>query len=154
MQAPLVVAATFALAIDPKPPTLCHQRHWPRRLGKEEGTREVDREHGVPVVVGHLGHSPLLHAIEDLATRARIDLAAKEPSPSVAAPFGLTARELAVLRLLGQGRTNAQVGTELFISTKTASVHVSNILRKMQVPTRVAAATVAAQIGLLEDTGN
>ena len=56
-----------------------------------------------------------------------------------------------MLRLLGQGRSNAQVGAELFISTKTASVHVSNILRKMQVPTRVAAATVAAQSGLLEE---
>jgi DNA-binding CsgD family transcriptional regulator/tetratricopeptide (TPR) repeat protein len=97
------------------------------------------------------GHAPLLHAIADLATRARIDLAAPQLSaPSAAVPFGLTTRELAVLQLLGQGRSNAQVGTELFISPKTASVHVSNILRKMQVPTRVAAAGLAAQIGLLE----
>jgi len=99
-----------------------------------------------------IGHAPLLRQIEDLATRARIDLTPRQaPPPAAAAPFGLTGRELAVLRLLGQGRSNAQVGAELFISTKTASVHVSNILRKMQVPTRVAAATVAAQSGLLEE---
>jgi DNA-binding NarL/FixJ family response regulator len=99
------------------------------------------------------GHAPLLGAIEDLATRARIDLAARAPSPPApAAPYGLTARELTVLQLLGRGRSNGQIGAELFISTKTASVHVSNILRKMQVPTRVAAATIAAQLGLLEPT--
>ena len=99
-----------------------------------------------------IGHAPLLRQIEDLATRARIDLTPRQaPPPAATAPFGLTGRELAVLRLLGQGRSNAQVGAELFISTKTASVHVSNILRKMQVPTRVAAATVAAQSGLLEE---
>jgi DNA-binding CsgD family transcriptional regulator len=97
------------------------------------------------------GHAPLLAAIKHLATRARIDLAAPKPSPATPeAPYGLTPRELTVLRLLGQGRSNGQIGTELFISTKTASVHVSNILRKMQVPTRVAAATIAAQVGLLE----
>ena len=67
-----------------------------------------------------------------------------------AAPYGLTPRELTVLRLLSQGRSNGQIGAELFISTKTASVHVSNILRKMQVPSRVAAASLASQIDLFE----
>jgi len=119
----------------------------------------IEKTHATPVLRAALrlamGHAPLLHAIEDLATRARVDLTAPQPSPaSAAVPFGLTARELAVLRLLGQGRSNAQVGTELFISAKTASVHVSNILRKMQVPTRVTAATLAAQIGLLENPGD
>ena len=50
-----------------------------------------------------------------------------------AAPFGLTARELEVLRLIAAGRSNRETGTELFISPKTASVHVSNILSKLGV---------------------
>src|SRR5439155_4593233 len=105
-------------------------------------------------------HLPLSAAISDLARRARIDVAepdAAEPDaaerPENAAPaaaFGLTDREHAVLLLLGQGRTNAQIGKTLFISTKTASVHVSNIIRKLGVATRVEAAAVAARAGLLE----
>ena len=62
----------------------------------------------------------------------------------------LTVREREILGLLAQGQSQAQIAEQLFISTKTASVHVSNILRKMQVPTRVAAATTAAQVGLFE----
>ena len=45
--------------------------------------------------------------------------------------FGLTERELAVLRLLAEGKTNAEIGAALFISQKTASVHVTNIMRKL-----------------------
>jgi DNA-binding NarL/FixJ family response regulator len=64
---------------------------------------------------------------------------------------GLTSRELVVLQLLATGRTNAQIGAELFISPKTASVHVTNILRKLSVATRVQAAEVAERAGLLDD---
>jgi DNA-binding NarL/FixJ family response regulator len=63
--------------------------------------------------------------------------------------FGLTDRELAVLRLLAEGRTNTEIGAALFISPKTASVHVTHILRKLDVATRVQAATVAERAGLL-----
>lgn len=99
-------------------------------------------------------HLPLSAAISELAHRARIDLdgpdavSPRERGAPVGA-FGLTDREQAVLLLLGQGRTNAQIGATLFISTKTASVHVSNILRKLGVATRVEAAAVAARAGLL-----
>jgi DNA-binding CsgD family transcriptional regulator len=100
-------------------------------------------------------HLPLSAAISELARRARIDVAEPDAAkrPEDAAPagaFGLTDREYVVLRLLGQGRTNAQIGKTLFISTKTASVHVSNILRKLGVATRVEAAAVAARAGLLK----
>lgn len=61
----------------------------------------------------------------------------------------LTARELEVLALLALGRTNGQIGKELFISTKTASVHVSNILAKLGAQTRGAAAAEGARRGLL-----
>jgi DNA-binding CsgD family transcriptional regulator len=97
-------------------------------------------------------HVPLSNAIRDLARRARIKLTEPE-TPPVEPPtraLGLTDREYAVLQLLGQGKTNAQIGAALIISTKTASVHVSNILRKLDVSTRVQAATVAERAGLLD----
>ena len=73
------------------------------------------------------------------------------PVPSRAPePFGLTGRELAVLRLLAAGRTNAQIGAELYISPKTAGVHVTSILRKLGVAGRVQAAAVAERAGLLQ----
>ena len=67
------------------------------------------------------------------------------------APHGLTSRELDVLRLLGTGATNAEIGRRLYMSPKTASVHVSAIIRKLGVTGRVQAATVAERMGLLSD---
>jgi len=107
------------------------------------------------------GHAPLLAQVRALAERARIPLqpAPAEPktpgapppaeAPSPKTPYGLTDRELAVLRLLAVGRTNAQIGAELYISPKTAGVHVSNILRKLGVSGRVQAAALAERAGLL-----
>jgi len=102
------------------------------------------------------GHAPLLAQIHALAERARISLqppAADEPSApppaQVLTRYGLTDRELTVLRLLAAGRTNPQIGAELYISASTASVHVSNILRKLGVSSRVQAAAVAERAGLL-----
>jgi DNA-binding CsgD family transcriptional regulator len=99
------------------------------------------------------GHQPLLAQVRMLAERARIPLhtpTALLPSAEARAPYGLTGRELAVLRLLGAGRTNAQIGAELFISRATASVHVTNILRKLDVTNRVQAAALAERAGLLD----
>jgi DNA-binding CsgD family transcriptional regulator len=102
------------------------------------------------------GHAPLLAQIRALAQRARIALhvppATPESQPSSAAvptPYGLTSRELSVLHLLAAGRTNAQIGAELYISPKTASVHVTSILRKLGVSGRVQAAALAERAGLL-----
>jgi DNA-binding CsgD family transcriptional regulator len=53
-----------------------------------------------------------------------------------------------VLRLVAAGRTNAQIGAELFISPRTAGVHVTNILRKLGVSNRVQAAALAERAGL------
>ena len=102
-------------------------------------------------------HMPLTQAIHDLAQRARITLStgtealsspASEAS-EVATPFGLTDRELAVLQLIGHGKTNSEIGATLYISPKTASVHVSNIMRKLHAGSRVQAATIAERAGLL-----
>jgi DNA-binding CsgD family transcriptional regulator len=102
------------------------------------------------------GHAPLLAAVRALAERARIplqptaDALTTTPPPAQAlAPYGLTGRELAVLRLVAAGRTNAQIGAELYISPKTVGVHVSNILRKLGVSGRVQAAALAERAGLL-----
>ena len=104
------------------------------------------------------GHAPLLAQVRALAERARIPL---EPAAAAAGPqaprparplarYGLTDRELTVLRLLAEGRTNPQIGAELYISASTASVHVSNILRKLGVSGRVQAAALAERAGLLQ----
>ena len=63
--------------------------------------------------------------------------------------LGLTPREREVLALVADGRTNRQIAEALFISAKTASVHVSNILAKLGVASRVEAAAVAHRLGLL-----
>jgi DNA-binding CsgD family transcriptional regulator/tetratricopeptide (TPR) repeat protein len=103
------------------------------------------------------GHEPLLAQIRALADRARIPLDTpldvRSDAPQLAeppSPLGLTGRELAVLRRLATGRTNAQIGAELFISPRTAGVHVTNILRKLGVSGRVQAAALAERAGLLE----
>jgi DNA-binding CsgD family transcriptional regulator len=104
-------------------------------------------------------HAPLSAAIRDLARRARIGpsepghIVQPEEAPAVS-QFGLTDRELAVLQLLSEGKTNSEIGAALYISRKTASVHVTNILRKLQVTSRVQAATVAERAGLLTNVAD
>jgi len=99
-----------------------------------------------------VGHAPLQACIRALAERARIQIqapVAAAPPPASPTPYRLTQRELAVLRLLAAGQTNAQIGAELYISPKTAGVHVTSILRKLGVSGRVQAATLAERAGLL-----
>ena len=96
-------------------------------------------------VAERLGAAPLRAALDGLARRAKIT------GPGSPAPTDspLTAREQEVLELLAQGRTNRQIGAELFISEKTASVHVSNILGKLAVSSRGEAVAVARGRGLV-----
>ncbi|MFE3461147.1 AAA family ATPase [Nocardiopsis aegyptia] len=94
------------------------------------------------------GAVPLRRAAEDLARRASVPLKGGGAPEPPAVPAGLTARELEVLRLLSGGGTNAQIAAELFISPKTASVHVSNILAKLRVANRAAAGARARELGL------
>ena len=94
-----------------------------------------------------LGAVPLRTAVEALGRRGRLEIGGVRP---VGIGAVLTPREAEVLRLLAQGRTNRQVGAELYISEKTASVHVSNILAKLGASGRTEAVAIAAQRGLLE----
>jgi DNA-binding CsgD family transcriptional regulator len=99
-----------------------------------------------------LAAQPLQQQIGQLARRARIQL----PSPgghdpgAAAVPFGLTAREQEVLQLVTAGRNNREIAAELFISPRTASVHVSNILSKLAVASRGEAAAAAHRLHLFD----
>lgn len=125
-----------------------------------------------------LGARPLTETIELLAGRARITLSAPERAPGprihpadlVPAPgasaadagpavaqdpavaamesLGLTPRERDVHRLVAAGHTNRKIAEELYISPKTASVHVSNILAKLGVSSRGEAAALAHRLRL------
>jgi ATP/maltotriose-dependent transcriptional regulator MalT len=107
-----------------------------------------------------LGARPLCDDIALLARRARISLdvprddADAQPGPTSRTPeperLGLTAREFEVLRLVAAGRSNREIASELFISAKTASVHVSNILGKLGVTTRGEAAATAHRLRLFD----
>ena len=94
-----------------------------------------------------LGAQPLVDDIAELARHARIDLGV-EQAATPAERLGLTPREAEVLALVADGRTNPQIAERLYISTKTASVHVSNILRKLEVANRGEAAALAHRHGL------
>jgi DNA-binding CsgD family transcriptional regulator/tetratricopeptide (TPR) repeat protein len=91
---------------------------------------------------------PLLGQISSLARRARVEITGGEATS--AAPFGLTGRELEVLRLVAAGGGNRDIAAELFISPKTASVHVSNILGKLGVASRGEAAATAHRLHLFD----
>ncbi|MFF3332530.1 AAA family ATPase [Streptomyces sp. NPDC002888] len=95
-----------------------------------------------------LGAVPLLERVDALIRRGRLtEAAAGGASADRASP--LTAREQEVLRLLARGRSNRRIGEELFISGKTASVHVSNILGKLGAASRTEAVAIAYRRGLI-----
>jgi DNA-binding CsgD family transcriptional regulator/tetratricopeptide (TPR) repeat protein len=106
-------------------------------------------------ITSRLGARPLEGEIQALARRARLGLAPPAGAtaqaagaPTPAAQLGLTPREVEVLALVAVGRSNRQIAQTLFISPKTAGVHVSNILAKLGVASRVEAAAVAHRLGL------
>ncbi|TDD84649.1 helix-turn-helix transcriptional regulator [Actinomadura darangshiensis] len=136
--------------------------------------RELDRPHALAYALRHaaeasldpvrcreaagiasrLGAKPLLKEVELLAVRARLPL--HEPEPRDTEPgdrLGLTPRETEVLRLVADGRSNRQIGETLFISTRTAGVHVSNILAKLDASSRTEAAALAHRLRLFGPVG-
>ncbi|RNM14069.1 helix-turn-helix transcriptional regulator [Nocardioides pocheonensis] len=92
-----------------------------------------------------LGAATLLDDLDTVARRHRVKVPGAPVQRGLA---GLTARETEVLGLLAQGRTNREIGEALFISEKTASVHVSNILAKLGVTNRGEAAALARDLGV------
>ncbi|MET9957213.1 AAA family ATPase [Streptomyces sp. NPDC006339] len=125
---------------------------------REEAAALLREAHDTAV---RLGAHPLREDIELLAARARLTpLTADRAAPGepdadhdasdASDAFKLTPREQDVLRLVAEGRTNRQIAEELFISPKTASVHVSNILAKLGVAGRGEAAALAHRLRLLD----
>lgn len=96
-----------------------------------------------------MGARPVMSAVEELARRSRITLDGANTALPVPAD-GLSRREREVLALVAEGRSNAEIAARLFITPKTASVHVTNIKAKLGVETRVEAATLALRRGLVE----
>ena len=100
-----------------------------------------------------LGAAWLAGELESLAARARLRLATDGGAAGAEAtsgddPFGLTPRERQVLALVAAGATNREIGRQLYMAEKTASVHVSRILAKLDVRSRTEAAGVAHRLGL------
>lgn len=93
-----------------------------------------------------LGAAPLAADLEVLVRRGR--LAAGSTPDQLLRRLGLTEREAEVLGLLVEGRTNRQIGELLFISEKTVSVHVTNLLRKLGVESRTEAAEMSRRLRL------
>jgi DNA-binding CsgD family transcriptional regulator/tetratricopeptide (TPR) repeat protein len=101
-------------------------------------------------VAARIGANPLLRELERLAQRARLGLAPPPESPDrrhgLETTLGLTPREAEVLTLVARGYTNREIAAALVISVKTASVHVSHILRKLDAPNRLEAATIVHRL--------
>jgi ATP/maltotriose-dependent transcriptional regulator MalT len=103
----------------------------------------------------------LLAEVESLGRRSRIELAtppsrddrtvADDPRTTTVRQFGLTPRETDVIGLVAEGHTNRRIADRLFISDRTASVHVSNIIRKLGVANRAEAAVAAHRLGLTRE---
>ncbi len=106
--------------------------------GDAEGARAATEE--AAATARRLGAVPLLSRLEGGAPRTT----AADPR------LRLTPREREILALVAEGRSNGEIGRQLFISTKTVSVHVSNILGKLDAAGRTEAAAIARREGLLD----
>jgi DNA-binding CsgD family transcriptional regulator/tetratricopeptide (TPR) repeat protein len=106
---------------------------------------------GAHAVAIRIGARPLAEELERLAERARLDLASRDAGSTdrkqgTEETLGLTPREVEVLGLVARGYTNREIAETLVISVKTAGVHVSNILRKLDAPNRLEAAAIAHRL--------
>ncbi|MFJ1802991.1 AAA family ATPase [Streptomyces sp. NPDC088180] len=93
-------------------------------------------------------HPAVLAAVPAQGSLVRPTADEQDPAIAAVASFGLTPREQDVHRLVAAGHTNRRIAEELFISPKTASVHVSNILAKLGVSSRGEAAALAHRLRL------
>jgi len=146
----------------PYPAALARWRQAEAHLARDERGPAASTVAAALAVARRLGATWLASELEGLASRARLRLdgaaapgaAAPEPAAEPAAedPFGLTPRERQVLALVARGATNREIGAELYMAEKTASVHVSRILAKLDVRSRTQAAAVAHRLGLTAET--
>jgi DNA-binding CsgD family transcriptional regulator len=118
-------------------------------LAADDRSGAAEQARAAHEVAVRLGAVPLRTAAETLIRRGRLDVQVPGGRRPAGVDAVFTPRETEVLALMAQGRTNRQIGAELYISEKTASVHVSNILAKLAASSRTEAVAVAAQRGLL-----
>jgi ATP/maltotriose-dependent transcriptional regulator MalT len=116
------------------------------RTDREEAARQL---RAATEVAERLHAEPLRQAVAALARRARIALESPVGSGDGQVLDPLTPRERSVLRLVAAGRTNRQIGAELFISEKTVSVHLSRVMAKLGATSRTEAVSTAYARGLL-----
>jgi DNA-binding CsgD family transcriptional regulator len=117
-----------------------------------ERSSAADRLRRAAELAGPLGARPLRELIDALTRRVGSPAGAR-PTGGPAPGLGLTPREMEVLRLVAAGRSNREIADELFISSKTVSVHVSNILGKLGVTSRGEAAAAAYRHHLFAVSG-
>jgi ATP/maltotriose-dependent transcriptional regulator MalT len=165
-------AAGWAVLDEPYPlaQAWLHAAETALALGDRDGAA-LRLRRAAPLAAGLAAH-PLSEQVAILARRAGIRLARPDGDGTSTAPagyppgngaggrgdsggrgdgdHGLTARELEVLRLVAAGRSNREIAAELFISPKTASVHVSNILGKLGAASRGEAAAQAHHLQLFD----
>jgi DNA-binding CsgD family transcriptional regulator len=119
------------------------------RLTSGDRVEAADAARAAYELADSIGWPWVRDGVADLARRGRLDIKTDDPSlPDAAVQLSLTAREVEVLGLLAEGRTNRQIAESLFISTKTASAHVSNLLMKLEVTNRTEAGAAARRLGL------
>ena len=152
-------ARRWAVACEPYPEAYCWWREAEAVLESRAGrARAAEALNRAWLLSRELSAGPLAARIVRLAQRGRLELvdeAAAEPSADVraAADLGLTAREVEILGQLAAGRSDREIGEALFISKKTVSVHVSNVLRKLSVAGRVEAGKIGQAHGLGSPAG-
>jgi DNA-binding CsgD family transcriptional regulator len=111
----------------------------------------VSRVGDAAVAVGRDAHANGVGASDVRSGGPRLTIVpgfAVSSAPTESDAFGLSPRERDVLALIAKGRTNREIGTELFISERTVGVHVGRVLAKLAVSGRVEAAAVAIRLGL------
>jgi DNA-binding CsgD family transcriptional regulator len=128
---------------------LCRWRLGEALLGAELRDDATEVLRAADEVATRLDARPLRDALRKLARRGRIALTDGVVPREALDPF--TPRERSVLKLVALGRTNRQVGDELFISEKTVSVHLSRIMAKLGATRRAEAVAIAYDRGLLEE---
>jgi predicted ATPase/DNA-binding CsgD family transcriptional regulator len=128
---------------------VCRWRLGEALLGAERRDEAAEALKAADEVASRLDARPLRDALRKLARRGRIALSGGQAPREALDPF--TPRERTVLRLVALGRTNRQVGDELFISEKTVSVHLSRIMAKLGATRRAEAVAIAYDRGLLEE---
>jgi ATP/maltotriose-dependent transcriptional regulator MalT len=143
-------AAAWEAIGRPEPAATMRWREAEAQVAASDRDAAAETVNAAHAAAAAMGASWLRGEIEGLAARGRLALEL-EAETVEAAPdedqdedgFGLTSRERQVLALVAEGATNREIGAQLYMAEKTASVHVSRILSKLNVRSRTEAAAVA-----------